>query len=368
MTRRPTLLDAFDPRANSLNALRVALAAVVIVSHAWPTGGFGEDPKLGGEGAGRWAVAGFFAISGFLVTGSRTQLGFGGYLARRAARILPGFWACLIVTAFAVAPVAAWLSGAPYDPMAALTYVGRNIALVILQPTIGDTLAHAPWQIEWNGSLWTLKWEFLAYIAIGVAWALPVLRRLRWPFAAGFLFLTAANLGAHLAGIGTRTETDALWLSTSFAGGVLLFLYRDRVRVDGRIALAAVAVIVAADLTETLSVFGELPIAYLMMYLAVVLPFQKAFARNDPSYGIYIYGFVVQQCLALAGVATWGGPAAMALLGIAVTVPVAYLSWWLVERPARDVVRNAFRKRALPKQADPALAATGRHRAVSERP
>jgi peptidoglycan/LPS O-acetylase OafA/YrhL len=230
MTERRSLLAAFDPRANSLNTLRVVLAAVVIVSHAWPTGGFGEDPKLGGEGAGRWAVAGFFAISGFLVTGSRTQLGFGGYLARRAARILPGFWACLIVTAFAVAPVAAWLSGSPYDPFAALTYVVRNIGLVIFQETIGDTLAAAPWQVEWNGSLWTLKWEFLAYIAIGLAWAVPVLRRYRWPYAAGFAALTVVTLVAHLAGLGTRTQTDALWLSTSFAASASRPSIRTRSR------------------------------------------------------------------------------------------------------------------------------------------
>ena len=345
MTARPTLQDAFDPRANSLNTLRVVLAAIVIVSHAWPTGGFGMDPKLGGEGAGRWAVAGFFAISGFLVTGSRTQLGFGGYLARRAARILPGFWVCLALTAFVVAPLAARLTGAPFDPLSALGYVLRNAGLVIVQPTIGDTLAAAPFQDEWNGSLWTLKWEFLAYVAIGLAWAVPVLRRHRWVFPAGFAALTLVNLVATLAGIGTRVQTDALWLSTDFAAGVVLYLFRDRVRIDGRLALLSVAVIAGADATGTLSVFGAMPIAYLMMWLAVVLPARRAFSRNDPSYGLYIYGFVVQQCLALAGVPRWG-VAWMAVLGIAATVPIAYLSWVLVERPARDAVRRAFRRTA----------------------
>ncbi len=340
----PTLQDAFDPHANSLDTLRIVLAAVVIVSHAWPTGGFGPDPKLGGEGAGRWAVAGFFAISGFLVTGSRTQLGLGDYLARRTARILPGFWACLAVTAFVVAPLAARFSGAPYDPVAALLYVVRNLGLVIAQPTIGDTLAAAPLRDEWNGSLWTLKWEFLAYLVIGVAWSVPALRRRRRVFLAAFLALTAAHLALHGAGIGTRVLTDALWLSTAFAAGVVLFLFRDRVRIDGRLALLSLAVIAAADATGTLSVVGAMPIAYLMLWLAVELPARRAFARNDLSYGLYIYGFVVQQCLALAGVPRLG-VAGMAVLGIAATVPPAYLSWVLVERPARDAVRRALRRR-----------------------
>lgn len=340
-----TLQAAFDPRANSLNTLRILLAAVVIVSHAWPTGGFGEDPKFGGEGAGRWAVAGFFAISGFLVTGSRTQLGLGDYLARRAARILPGFWACLAATAFVFAPAVAWFSGARYDPVAALLYVGRNLGLVIVQPTVGDTLAALPFEEAWNGSLWTLKWEFLAYIVIGVAWAVPALRRRRWVFLAAFVGLTAIHLAVQVvAGMGKNVETDALWLSTDFAAGVVLYLFRDRVRIDGRLALLAVVAVAAADAGGVLSIFGPMPIAYLMMWLAVELPTRRAFTRNDISYGLYIYGFLVQQCLALAGVPRLG-VAWMAVLGIAATVPFAYLSWVFVERPARDVVRRALRGR-----------------------
>lgn len=340
-----TLQAAFDPHANSLNTLRILLAATVIVSHAWPTGGFGEDPKIGGEGAGRWAVAGFFAISGFLVTGSRTQLGLGDYLARRAARILPGFWACLAATAFLFAPIVAWFSGTRYDPITALNYVGRNLGLVIVQPTVGSTLAALPFEEAWNGSLWTLKWEFLAYLAVGVAWAVPALRRRRWVFLAAFVALTAAHLAVQLvAGPNKTVETDALWLSTDFAAGVVLYLFRDRIRIDGRLALLAVVAVVAADAAGVLSVFGPMPIAYLMMWLAVELPARRAFTRNDISYGLYIYGFLVQQCLALAGVPRLG-VAWMAVLGIVGTVPLAYLSWVLVERPARDVVRRALRGR-----------------------
>lgn len=342
-----TLADAFDPRRNSLGALRVILAAVVIVSHAWPTGGFGEDPKLGGEGAGRWAVAGFFAISGYLVTDSRWRLGLGGYLARRAARILPGYWACLAVTAFVVAPLAAAWSGTTWDPGSAVLYVLRNLGLVVLAPTIGQTLAAAPFPATWNGSLWTLKWEFLAYLAIGAAMAVPALRRRPWVFLAALPVLVLGQLALRLAGLGTPVVLDALWLSSSFAAGVVLWYYRDRVRMGWPVAVAAVAVVAVADATHTLSVFGPVPIAYLMMWLAVSLPLRRAFRRTDISYGLYVYGFVVQQCLALLGVARYG-PGAMAVVGIVATVPVAWLSWHLVERPARDAVRRVLRRRPTP--------------------
>ena len=87
-----TLATAFDPRHNSLNALRLALATLVIVSHAWPIGGFGNDPHIGDLSFGGWAVAGFFAISGFLITSSRLRSSFSAYLWRRMLRIFPGLW------------------------------------------------------------------------------------------------------------------------------------------------------------------------------------------------------------------------------------------------------------------------------------
>ena len=94
----PSLGAAFDPRNNSLNALRLVFASMVIVSHAWPLGGFGRDPQIGGIAVGRWAVAGFFVISGYLIASSRGRTPFLTFLWRRFLRIFPGLWVCLLVT------------------------------------------------------------------------------------------------------------------------------------------------------------------------------------------------------------------------------------------------------------------------------
>src|SRR3712207_9395911 len=77
-----TRLRQFPSRRNSLNFLRLVLATLVIVSHAWPLGGLGEDPHVGAVTLGYFAVAGFFAISGWLITESR----FASELPRHAWR------------------------------------------------------------------------------------------------------------------------------------------------------------------------------------------------------------------------------------------------------------------------------------------
>lgn len=63
----------FAEGKNSLNAIRLVLAAMVIVSHSWWLGGYGPEPQPGGVKLGTWAVIGFFGISGYLITQSRVQ-------------------------------------------------------------------------------------------------------------------------------------------------------------------------------------------------------------------------------------------------------------------------------------------------------
>jgi peptidoglycan/LPS O-acetylase OafA/YrhL len=71
---------------------------------------------------------------------------------------------------------------------------------------------------------------------------------------------------------------------------------------------------------------------YVLFWLAFRLPFQAFDRHGDYSYGIYIYAFPVQQMLSLVGANRWGLGAyfVLSLLG---TLPLAALSYHLVEKP-----------------------------------
>jgi peptidoglycan/LPS O-acetylase OafA/YrhL len=99
-----------DQRNNSLNLIRLVLAFLVLFAHSFylaglqnPDGTFG--PHIDGENLGGWAVFGFFALSGYLITASRWSNPLGTYLVHRIARIFPAFWVCLIVMAGFFAPI-----------------------------------------------------------------------------------------------------------------------------------------------------------------------------------------------------------------------------------------------------------------------
>ncbi len=105
--------DASSPgvaarRDNSLNLVRLVLAALVLVSHAYAITARGPEPEWEGQTLGTWAVYGFFALSGFLITGSRMGSPFGTFLLRRIARIYPGYLTVLVVTIGLFAPIAYW--------------------------------------------------------------------------------------------------------------------------------------------------------------------------------------------------------------------------------------------------------------------
>ena len=101
--RSTMTIDArFDPRANGLNAVRLLLASGVIIWHAFPvTGQDIPDGPLRQLLAFIW-VDGFFAASGFLIVSSwMRRPNWWAFLSARLLRILPAFYTCLIVTAFA---------------------------------------------------------------------------------------------------------------------------------------------------------------------------------------------------------------------------------------------------------------------------
>jgi peptidoglycan/LPS O-acetylase OafA/YrhL len=88
-----------------------------------------------------------------------------------------------------------------------------------------------------------------------------------------------------------------------------------------------------------------------VIYLAVNrrLPVVPAARFGDLSYGLYIYGWPIEQCVIYfsGGTAPWWE---VFLISVALAVPAAFLSWHLIEKRCR------WRRRpSMP----PALAAAG---------
>lgn len=334
---------------NALNFIRLMLALSVIIWHSFPLTGNTVEWHPAQQALAELGVDGFFAISGFLIYGSwKRNPNWWQYLAARALRIFPAFWACLIVTAFVIAPITtALVTGRTYLDVISfenVKYVLQNAGLRIFDHSIAGTPLNVPHPGYWNGSLWTLFWEFLCYLGV---LALGLLALYRYRATVPIIFgLTLLGLIATAYGpVENYWAVHGSRFGIMFAAGMLIEQYARRIPVSGLLLGAAAAVTAVSLFLPDYRVVGALPWAYLMLGLGALLKHPRLKLENDISYGVYIYGMPVQQVLASFGLAALGVPL-FGALSILLTLPLAAASWFLLERhamklrPKRRVQRN----------------------------
>lgn len=345
-------------RGSNFDVLRLMAAGAVVFGHAllvtvgsdwWsahPTNPFHEISDD--------ALAVFFVVSGILVTQSWLRdPDFGRYLARRAVRLLPALLAVVAITSLAIGPLVSTLAPSSYFTSPGTWAHLLNSTLFVEPYQLPGVFAHLPVAGAVNGSLWTLRYEFLCYLMVPLVLALVAVVRRR----AAVLVVAVAVAGmatsalvthADYVIVGTNpTSIAALpgaagWnmlplsvLTTYFLAGMCIQMWLSRIRFDWRLAALAIPLFIVASQTAALFPLSVVTLAYAVAYfgLAARPVSRRLVARGDASYGIYVWGFVVEQLIVLAA-----GPHVPAIAIIAIALPVTWaiglLSWRFVEKPA----------------------------------
>jgi peptidoglycan/LPS O-acetylase OafA/YrhL len=356
---------AAERRHNNFDALRLVAAVSVLFSHAFLIADGTQKNEWLIRLTGNQSILGlcgvfvFFAISGFLVTQSYEQTGDPlRFLAKRALRIFPGLFVAALLSAFLLAPAVTTLApGAYFSQPSPYDYVLDN---TLLDQTVhqlpGVVFVHNKAGLEINGSLWTLRYEVMMYVMV---LALGMLRLLSLPvmlslLAIGLVCLEFQDTLDFLGGWG--------WLLSFFAVGMILYKLRATRIFDGRVAALALAgLVLSVPLRQFIPLFPLFG-CYLALWLAFTphLPVIPAARFGDLSYGLYIYGWPVEEGViwGLGGRCTWWQIFALAL---PLTAGLAFLSWHLVERPALQLKPGP--RRRLSSRSTPSLAAVQRARA-----
>lgn len=329
------MLSQLNFRSNSIGFLRLFFAALVVWWHV-TFGGNDHGPIH----FGFLAVAGFFVLSGFLITRSFERVGNAGrFMWHRFLRIFPAFWVCLLAAAFGFAPLAFFhehgtLSGFMSQVPSPWTYVSQNALLLINQGTIGTLLKGLPRTDLFNAPLWSLIWEFLSYLTVLVIGVVGLFKRWRCLNLVALLvcygytsFAMATFPSSHLYFGYTIAELGEL-----FWFGGCAYLFRDLVPMRRGLVILCVVAILVASPTKVAPLFIVPCMTYATLYAAMRSPIRNVGSRVDISYGVYIYGFPVQVLLAIYGLDRFGYTAYL-LFTFALTLPLAAASWFLIERP-----------------------------------
>lgn len=343
--RPPMATRSTRGRTNNFDTLRIIAALAVLGSHAFPLAQGINTPQplkvlsRGQTDLGSAAVLVFFVISGYLITQSFDRAPVATrFLKARCLRIFPALLVAVLLTAVMLGPAFTALSARAYfaDPATA-TYVLGNSSLLDMRYRLPGLFGSNPTPSVVNGSLWTLQYEFLMYLGVLALGKLKLLRpSVVLVLLAAILVLNSRWTGGYYVSFGAP-----------FVAGAALYLWRDRIPLDWRLA-ALSAVVVAASLPAggfrlAFTVFGAYLVIYLAMAPSVRLP--DLARRGDFSYGVYVFAYPVQQSVSylLGPPMTWY---ANLLLSLPMVFGLAALSWHFIEKPALALKRSATRPAA----------------------
>ncbi len=369
-----TRLEDAGFRPAGFDYLRLGLAVAVVAWHsdlmavgtaahalAW-TGPLG--------GIARLILPMFFALSGFLVAGSlERSRNLVTFLGLRFLRIYPALTVEVVLSALLIGPAVTALPLRDYFGDGAFWRYLANVSGDISYALPG-VFAHNPVPGVVNGQLWTVPWELVCYIAIGLLSLMGIRRRrhLIWvamlvpALALGALFLIVhrQDLG-HLSFTAPHDAVGGPVLVLAFLAGIGGYLFRERIVFSPLTAAACLAGSIA--LLQWLPGGGWLaatPVAYATVVLGLCRPPRGIITRlADYSYGVFLYGFPIQQLVAYVTLVNHWTP--HSYLNLAVALPLSLLagmaSWHLVEKPAlrlKPYLQALEARLTPPKAAEPA--------------
>ena len=344
-------------RDNSLNLLRLVFASLVLLMHTF--GFIGATNNL--PGPIRYltglAVPCFFVVSGYLITASALKNDLKTFFKKRFARIYPAYFVCLIMIILLFAPIAYVLQfgfdlgGYITQNPTPIKFLIFNLPLFLVSPQIGQTLT-AIGINTWNGSVWTLIFEFGCYIAIAL------ITKLLINFKKNNLFKTVFGIYLILIIfsifyprpdiIPQRNIMNlivfAVNLFSIFLGGSIIYLIKDKIVFNIRYTILAFlfCVIVMSTLRYAWATeICAIPMTYIILYISVKLKSPKFIQENDISYGVYIYAWPIQTLIAII-LAVYGIKCNVWIytsICFIITCAFASLSWFLLEKPILKKVR-----------------------------
>lgn len=343
---KPTLgsiLEGPDARRNAFDTIRLLAAMSVIVSHSFLiTRGSNVTEPLhrltsGQSSIGGLAVGVFFTISGLFIAASfdRSSSAF-EFVRKRALRIMPALIVVVTLSALVLGAIKTTLPLSQYLVSRGTWAYFANAAFLPNDQMLPGVFASHTLHFV-NGSTWTLKFEVMCYAFVGFVMMTGRIKRplvvAAWVMS--FVITLAFPASEQASGAMYYVLTGAK-LFRFFGAGAVMYLYRDKVPIHTGLATAGLVLAVLAAMTplflEASALFGS----YTIIVFGYRAPgwFRQLTERGDISYGVYVYGWPIQQLVWPIGV---GHPAHWAI-NTAIALPLAMLaglaSWLLVEKPA----------------------------------
>ena len=351
-----SLGDKLDSRKGigpGFDFLRVVLATSVVAWHCDPllAGGVGVlDTTWMVWFLGYAILTMFFALSGLLIAGSALRHTPANFLINRGLRIFPALIVEVVLSAFILGPLVTSLAPGQYFSSATTWHYLTNVLGLVNFQLPGVFTTH-PLDLV-NLALWTIPYELACYVFMAVVMVTGFRRHPNIVFFCGIAVVVVGLVAVALAipedapGFGHKVLSRLFTSNRSrvfigFTTGVAMYVWRHRIPYSAWLLAGAVLVCVAIaacgpgeHLTYPLvNLLAPPALVYVTAYMGVSdFPTLPVFHRGDYSYGIYLYGFPIQQVV--LDVFPWirHGTVLFAL-SFPVIVLFSIFSWHVIEKP-----------------------------------
>jgi peptidoglycan/LPS O-acetylase OafA/YrhL len=320
---------------NNLDLIRLLAAISVIVYHSFPLNpqwGLTDPIKdtFSYMTTGGLAVKVFFFISGLLVTNSLlSRKSTIHFVISRVFRIFPGLAFVLILTALVIGPIFTTMSFTDYFKSGQpLVYILKNLSL--------QTQYFLPGLFEGNkyginGSLWTIHYEVFAYVVLLGVYLLGIGKN-HWLSSLACLCVIAEPISPLKGVLFASSDNNAIYLlAPCFALGSLLAINKDIYKSN---IITPIVIFISQFIftnEATSSLLMCLSVCLALLHISSLEIVKKIRVRQDISYGVYLWGFPVQQVISQN---FHFGFFVNVLLSILLTMAIALISWIVIEKPA----------------------------------
>lgn len=337
--------------SNNFDFLRILFALFVIITHSYLIS-LGPDNETDWLGQltndqlkfSTLGLAGFFSISGYLIFISmQKSQSLVDYYRKRSLRILPGLLAVLVLTSISFVLLSNYSLLEYFTSSEPYRYVLLNFNLyTVPQTTILDTLKGNPFPRNINSSVWTIRYEFLFYIGISLLFFIRDKKNLlTFILLFTFILLWAAKFLIPIPILKPYALLPTSGFSPFFiahfglyfiTGALLALIKIEHSRYPNVLLLLSVVIVICALDLQGFKYISGIFIPIIIILLGLKSTPGIAGLSNklgDPSYGIYLYGFPIQQILMRYFHLS---PVVLMLTAAPLAVIFGFLSWHLLEK------------------------------------
>jgi len=300
-----TVANLLQRGNNNLDLIRIGAALTVIWSHAYAINNIAKltEPVssfTGKETGGSIAVYIFFFISGMLVTNSLlTKKNIVDFILARIFRVIPALAFLLIITALIIGPFVTSLTISEYFSSPQWhRYITKNL-LMDTQFSLPGVFEHNSYPGSVNGSLWTIRYEVICYLILPLLLLMRVTNNKIISTSLCLFVIFAPTIEIIKNHIPLYNFFYIVVVFSCFALGGIYAIHKHLIRVSLLIPMffLLLHLITERHYPSISKLFLPFFFCTIALWFSSLNLVKNLHIKYDISYGVYLWGFLIQQLI-----------------------------------------------------------------------